>query len=741
MRSGQPLRAIFRARLRFSPKGVAVNGVIKKVGLGVVASIAGIAIAIGIGEPKTTSAGPPAEKSPVAKEDKPAERKPPAAKAEKKSTQRTITGKVVDPNGKPVAGAEIVHLPIDGVSTVVGKSAADGTFQVTVPMNSPHGSHLFPRVDGWAPNTYLMPATNTPAEITFKLIKDTPIKGRVIDTQGKPVVGALIVVRHISGYANDSIDGFLTAWQKRQPDSGGPGSKWTVSFRSWEDRKPPKTRGVYAASTDNDGRFAIANVGSERLVRLHIRGPGIAEDEVMVVTRAGFDPEPYNKATREKIRSPYSELGYHPMLHAPQTNIVAEAEKPIRGVVKEIATGKPRVGVKVTLREQRSKRLPDVTATTDSAGRFVIHGANKTSKYVLVVHRDPNAGLIGRSVTVPDTPAYEPVVADIDVGKGIILTGRVLDASTGKPIPGFACVGVLSDNTFVKKPEFDSVDCYDFANTDKDGVYRTVVPPGPVLLMGGPTPDAKLGAKVYFMYEQLRTDPDYPDYFSKELSGFHSPGGATTVMQGQWCKVLKLKPEQKEMKLDIVLKRASTFTIKVQNADGKPANNLLAAGTTSQNWMYPNKCDGDSCLIYGLDGKKPRVVAICDLKRHEAAVVTITGTEKSPFVAKLQPTATVKGVLVNAAGKPIPHVAVIVSFKDRAVGEVNNAFHGDARDAGAIETNERGEFTVPDVVAGQKFSVFGRRNGMFLTPPDRNLAFTVKASETKDLGKVTLNDQ
>ena len=147
-----------------------------------------------------------------AKDGKKDEKAAPTAKTgEEKS--RTVTGKVVDPDGKPVAGAEIIQLPIDGKAIVAGKTAADGTFKVTVPLKSP-GSYLFPHVAGFASNEYLMPATNTPAEITYKLVKDTPIRGRVIDTQGKPVVGASITVRHLSGYG-DTMDGFLAAWQKR----------------------------------------------------------------------------------------------------------------------------------------------------------------------------------------------------------------------------------------------------------------------------------------------------------------------------------------------------------------------------------------------------------------------------------------------------------------------------------------------------------------------------------------------
>src|SRR5262245_55858562 len=529
-------------------EGVAVNGLVKKSLLGVVALAAVVVAGIGFGDPKTTTAGQQPEKAMPARSEAKDSKDKPAGKVDEAKT-RTVTGKVIDPDGKPVAGAELVHLPIDGTGTVAGKTAADGTFKVTVPLKGP-GSYLFPRVAGYGPSEFLMPAMNTPGEITFKLVKDTPIRGRVIDTQGKQVAGASVVVRNPFGYG-DTMDGFLTAWQKRPADSSGPGSKWFVSFRSWQNSRPAEAGDMFAAVTDKDGRFTIAQVGSERLVSLNVRGPEIGDVAVVIVLRAGFDPTPYNRETLEKLKSPYAELGDHPMLDGPDTAIVAEAEKPIRGVVKEAATSKPRAGVTVALREQKNPRVPSLVATTDADGRYEIHGAKKADSYELSVKRDPTAGYIGRTVKLRDTPAYEPVTADIGVGKGIILTGRLVDDQTGEPVAGNVCVGVLADNESAKaRPEFDSPDCYEFANAKEDGVYRTVVPPGPILLMAGVTPTAGKGP-TESRYQQLKTDPAYPQYFDKELTGFRSPGGVTTIMQGQWCKVLKLKADQTEVTVDV----------------------------------------------------------------------------------------------------------------------------------------------------------------------------------------------
>ena len=119
----------------------------------------------------------------------------------------------------------------------------------------------------------------------------------------------------------------------------------------------------------------------------------IAVANVEVVTRPGFDPTPYNRETLEKLKAPYSEMGVHPMLHPPETAVVAEAETPIHGVVTDAATGRPRAGVTVTCEDPKHFQAPRREATTDANGRYEIHGVKKTNQYQLSVKRDPEAGL------------------------------------------------------------------------------------------------------------------------------------------------------------------------------------------------------------------------------------------------------------------------------------------------------------------------------------------------------------
>src|SRR5262249_30801281 len=159
---------------------------------------------------------------------------------------------------------------------------------------------------------------------------------------------------------------------------------------------------------------------------------------------------------------------------------------------------------------------------TDAQGRYEIHGAHKARSYLVEVGSDKETGYLGRAVWAEDTPGYRPVTADIRVRKGVIVTGKMIDKSTGKPINGFVVLPDLYDNPFVKEysgGNFHSVIHWAMSmwGTDADGVFRAVTIPGPVLLMGGP-----IGNKDE--YKKRIPDPDYPRYFEKDGEGYRYSG-------------------------------------------------------------------------------------------------------------------------------------------------------------------------------------------------------------------------
>src|SRR5262249_7526326 len=215
--------------------------------------------------------------------------------------------------------------------------------------------------------------------------------------------------------------------------------------------------------------------------------------------RAGFDPTPYNQAFRDYFtlangRKDQRWMLSH-LLSGPDFSVVAESEKVIRGVVTDADTGKGQPGLVIQLTGYYDDMMPPfpLTAKTDAQARYEIHGVRKAKSYLVQFLGDPATGYTPSQVWADDTTGYRPIAADLKVKEGVVVTGKVIDRATGKPIPGWAMAAVLSDNPFVKDynyAKFKRPTGMPFIaaseEMDAAGTFRLVTLPGPVLLTAGP---------------------------------------------------------------------------------------------------------------------------------------------------------------------------------------------------------------------------------------------------------------
>ncbi|HEY7312756.1 MAG TPA: sigma-70 family RNA polymerase sigma factor [Gemmataceae bacterium] len=277
---------------------------------------------------------------------------PPAATAappKREATKKVeIQGRVLDPEGKPKAGAKLLLLGKDK-STELGVSAADGRFTVAVPKDA-KGHYLIAQAEGTGIDFLDLPQGEPKKPVELRLVNDRAIRGEVVNTEGKPVAGVRVAVDNLGVYPNNSLDSFLAIWKKQQRvTSGLPNGVKHI----WEGAGT-----LLAATTDAEGRFTLPHVGEERLVSLRLSEGGIADAEIWVVNRRGFDPKSYNEAVLNNSgRKAIDVFGNRWRLHGPDLSVVAEAGKTIGGVVKDIDTSKGRPGVEVILSKDGNGHL------------------------------------------------------------------------------------------------------------------------------------------------------------------------------------------------------------------------------------------------------------------------------------------------------------------------------------------------------------------------------------------------
>lgn len=655
----------------------------------------------------------------------------------------TVEGRVLGPDGKPKASAQLWLVGEDEKPTDLGTTGVDGRFSVTIPgkrTGKGWPRYLVARAKAAGMDFLFLGEWKTGEPVELRLVKDNVIRGQVVNTEGKPVPGVRVFLEDLDVHIDNTLDTCLAAYLRLL--NGGRGLAELKFMRLG--REAP-----FGTTTDADGRFILHGVGAERTARLHFHGGGIADTTVWIANRAGFQPEPYNKAYRDHFitanqRQDQPWMSYW-MLAGPDVKVVATAEKVIRGVVQDTDTGKGQPGLVVQLTGDSDIANPPyyLKAKSDGEGRYEIRGARKAKSYRLQVAGDATTGYTPTQMWADDTTGYQPVVVDLKVKKGVIITGKVIDRATGQPIRGWATAAVLKDNPFAK--DYSEISSPTPApavarseGMDADGTFRLVTIPGPVLLMGGADFQQLDSIFEALKFAPAAPDPKYPQYFSGGANAtnefgpqYLGLGGQPGSIDGNFCKVLKIKPGVPLVKQDIVLERAGVLTMNIQDAEGRSHTGAWAGGLSPRQYVSL-RLDKDSCPVYRLKSGKARLVVFCDPARKQARALTLKGDEKGPLVVKLDPAGALKGRLIDASDKPLAGIEVDVRYRDEEAAQIEWAIHGQK----PVVTDADGRFTFDALVPGLKLELQFRRGEHRLTyeaKPDP-ATIEVKAGECLDLG-------
>ncbi|QJW99923.1 sigma-70 family RNA polymerase sigma factor [Frigoriglobus tundricola] len=693
----------------------------------VVLALAGLGFGVLTG-PLTARPRKPAEK--VTQPQAEVKAEPPKPDAQ----ERTIRGKVVDPNGKPAAGAEVFLFRDEHDRPErLGVTGADGTFAFRTSRDG-LGASVGARAEGAGVGFVRLDRPSSIEAVELRLVADEAIRGRVIDTEGKPVAGARVTPLFILWSPGQSADWFLNPWKTRDPRHPFPAPREQL-------RLPP--RGSFlATTTDADGRFVVTGTGAERVVALRVSGTGIAATDLYVITRPQFDPAPYNEAAAKNIRPDERDRVFVPPLHGPSVSLVVEPEKVIRGTVTAAGSdgkpARPRGGATVTLTGPLVGLIRQ-SARTDAEGRYEIRGARKATGYVLEVAGDPDAGLLPSRLALVDPPGQTPLTANVTLVPGVVITGRVVDKGTGRPVAGWVATAPMVDNQLAtNRPEYaaatwDATRSY----TKPDGTFRVVAVPGPVLLMGGVDGRKERNLPAGIRYKPAVADPKYARYFNARdgFTEFYNPGSSRSPLQGNYCKVFELKEGAAAVKNDVVLEPADApRLIAVRDPNGNPVKGVLVSGVgpVSSGAVF---VESDTCAAYHLERRVDRLMVFYEPTKKLYGSLTLNGDGKEPVTVTVAPAGSVTGRLVGADGKPIAGAVVRFRLDDRGADEIVGAATGET----PAVTGADGSFRLDTLPAGLKFTLLvrlGKREDE-LGPYPTDPAAGLKPDARLDLGAIT----
>jgi RNA polymerase sigma factor (sigma-70 family) len=641
--------------------------------------------------------------------NRPKDVKPQAAGAKNGSVE--VRGRVLDPDGKPVNGARLIFLygssrkyPEKAWAT----TAADGRFEFAVAHallddpwyeNNRDATYVVAAADGYGCAFAKLPP-GTAGDVTLRLVKDdVPLQGRILNLEGKPVAGATVRINDLLYFPKN---GDLTPWLealkagKAHPDMAHLTTLWSPAYGALV---PPVTTGA-------DGKFTIKGVGRERLVSLRIDGPTIVTRQLKAMTRPRETLRGFQDKNPVDERSA-TYLGHY----GPAFDLVIAPTKPVVGVVRDKATGKPVAGVTVHTRLIRG--MPGlhenlIRVTTDKEGKYRIIGLPKGPGNQIAA-RPAELPYLPAFEPVPDTPGLEPVTVDFALQRGIWVKGRVTDKATGKPVASGIEYFSLSDNPHLREVRLDDTNWHP---TRDDGTFRTVVLPGPGILT------------VRSTYDRYRMGIG-----ADRIKGRLADGGLQLfrtrpypLHPGNYHVLVPINPEPgaESITTDVVLDPGHTLKGVVIGPDSRPLAGAWVSGEGPMSSWSNEALKDAEFTISTLGDDETRLVQAMHEGKRLIGWLEVRGSDKGPVRIQLEPWGSVTGRLVKPDGEPMTDVWIHVGYVPR------------------VRAGKDGKFRIDGLSRGLKYSVSVVKDpGYGLEIGGKNIKdLTIKPGEIKDLGDI-----
>ncbi|MCA9186228.1 MAG: M56 family metallopeptidase [Pirellulaceae bacterium] len=591
-------------------------------------------------------------------------------------TTRAVHGTVVDPQGKPVASAMLhwLHLKKFPPTTIddiemrhVATTDAEGRFTAELSWENLGDSIRVPPLvavkKGYGLAWQELKAEDAGQDVRLRLVEDQIVEGRVVDTEGKPVAGATMMVNGIFESSTGSLDAALTAWK----------SEWQSATMKLDRRfyMTSALSGILQISpTDDEGRFRFAGLGRERMFRLQVESERTAQTSVMVVTRPGFKPQQFNDAAKSSQRMFVATSRHQFLLLAgPEVSLVVESAQALEGTVTDIATGKPLPGVSVQVSVGYGG---GISAITDALGRYRLNGMLAEQEWLVAFRAPSETRYLTRTLAVSPSESGAMTTFDVQLAKGVLLKGRVVDLKTGEGVVAGVRTAPLPENEFVKQPGFDNyLRSRVMESAGSDGTFEFAVPPGPQVLMV-----QAMGAGMKTINGQPVKIYKKGKFSSEELARvkLYDNGRAFYIsekgldMIDEAVKLIDVPDDNEEYSVEIAVDPGLQMEIDIQDSDGQPLAGTIVSGMTAS-WPNTFAIDDTTCTVYALDPDEPRQVIFYHPQRALCATAELHGDETARPVVRLLPALDATGRLVDATGSPLVDTPFSINWVDDTARE------------------------------------------------------------------------
>ena len=425
-----------------------------------------------------------------------------------------------------------------------------------------------------------------------------------------------------------------------------------------------------------------------------------------------------------------------PVGHSKQTEPVfgsefvysADPARIISGTVKDAATGETLAGVRVESYKLDGYPFANhrvLKAVSDSKGRFQLVGMPKGAENQLIILPSDGMPFLTRTLKVPDPNGLGPIEMQIELNRGVLITGRVTDKVTGVGVPDCRLnyLPYRSNEFALKTPEFgideNGQDDQTRYTTDADGRFQLVGLPGKAVIG---VVSVFQNYRVGFGYDEL-TGPKEGN--SDRIDTYRNPVNPSPKWPTSMREV-EIDADAKNYSLDLQLDPGTSVRIAIRDLEGKPVTGITAQG------LAPNG-DGsathDEALFATNFGPKETRSIILRHDKLRIGRVLRAGSEEvqtEQIAVVLEPFATVHGKLLldeEQAATGVVVQARVLPNEDFSLSLPE------------VITDNEGRFQL-DLIPGCKYYLDVRGNQIRVSSLAKELA--IVAGQQIDMGTLVL---
>jgi protocatechuate 3,4-dioxygenase beta subunit len=631
----------------------------------------------------------------------------------------TIGGRVLDRDGKPVAGATVAVVArarrqyrsddrsADRIELLAdGKTDAEGRFVVRAPRTSSARFwevYAVARAKGYALAWARMGPDAARPEVVLRLPPEQAVRGRLVDLQGLPAAGVKVSVAWVGRERNGEFDGVSLA-------------------------DVPKRLGLWPepVTTDDQGRFVLHGLNRDQGdISLRLRDDRFAAESLTV--RPAGKPRPgatfyaFDAAGNFRQRT----VGADEKGQPEEPAFTLAPAQVLEGRVVYEDTGRPAVGATVD------------GAPTDERGRFRLPVSAEGRFGVMATPPEGQPYLtVARSFEWPKGAVRHAV--KINLPRGVLVRGKVTEAGSGKPASGAAVQFYPRRGADSKVPPGALSGWQVREVTGPDGRFRIAVTPGTChLLVQGPTAD--------FVHVEI----------SSEMLNSGRPGGSRFYPDAA-VKLANLSPEGEVKEVAITLGRGVTVRGRVLGPDGKPVARVILLHRLhvyhDLGWHSATEARDGWFEVAGLDPDKTYPVFFLDAEHQWGATVQLSGRQAGQEVTVLlAPCGKATARYVDGQAKPRANLAAAPDIvvtpggwnlygsggKNELLADSGSLTNIDRHNyGGRVKTDAAGRITFPALIPGATYRVARWEKDEWRPFKE----FTVESGKTLDLGDVIINE-